>query len=237
MTTKRPTRSGRRSRSPDLERADAPQRSSPARGLSSLANLRLDPYLIVVVFVGVGLATWNFSSQLRLVLLWLVLFAGALIYADIRRVQADYSLANVIRGIAIGVLVGFPFVAFAPSFFGATGERVYGAKDSLMLFERAVLITPIVEALFFRGFLQQEKGLIAGAILFGLAQGVYMITGATMYWAVVLTLMVATGLLGLIYGYVADRYGLTASAACQAAANFLLLVLPPVLERFGAIFP
>ncbi|MBC7262971.1 MAG: CPBP family intramembrane metalloprotease [Chloroflexi bacterium] len=197
----------------------------------------MDPYLVFAAFVGVGLATWNFDPQLRLALLRLVLLAGVLLYADRRQLPVDYSLSKVIQGLAIGALVGLPFVLFAPSFFGATGERFYGSKDLFVLVERAVFITPLVEALFFRGFLQREKGLTAAAALFGLAQGIYVITGAAMYWAVLLTLMVATGLLGLIYGYVAERYGLAASAACQAAANFLLLGLPPILQRFGALFP
>lgn len=206
-------------------------------GATSWAGLQVDPYLVFAVFTGVGLATWNFDSQLRLALLRLVLLAGVLLYADRRRLAVNYSLASVTRGLAIGALVGLPFVLFAPSFFGATMERVYGTQDPFVLIERVALITSLVEALFFRGFLQREKGLIAAAVLFGLAQGVYMIPGAATYWAVVLTLMVATGFLGLIYGYVAERYGLAASAACQAAASFLLLGLPPLLQRFGALFP
>jgi len=42
-------------------------------------------------------------------------------------------------------------------------------------------------------------------------------------------MVVGLAVLGLVYGYVALRYGLAASVACHAAVNLVLFVLPIAL--------
>ena len=48
---------------------------------------------------------------------------------------------------------------------------------------------------------------------------------------ILLAVVFSMGLLGFVYGYVCNQYGLGASIACHAVVNFVLLFLPPVLER------
>jgi membrane protease YdiL (CAAX protease family) len=52
---------------------------------------------------------------------------------------------------------------------------------------------------------------------------------------VVSAVVLGMALLGLLYGYLYQRYGLTSSIACHVAVNFVLLVLPPLMERISAL--
>ncbi len=48
---------------------------------------------------------------------------------------------------------------------------------------------------------------------------------------ILLAVVFSMGLLGFVYGYVCTQYGLGASIACHVVINFVLLFLPPALER------
>jgi len=43
------------------------------------------------------------------------------------------------------------------------------------------------------------------------------------------------GLLGMVYSYVRDRYGLAASIACHVTVGFLVQVLPSLLYSMRVI--
>jgi membrane protease YdiL (CAAX protease family) len=195
----------------------------------------LNPYLAFLLFLGVGVATFRLEHHLRLTLLWLMLLVIVLLYAESGRLKASYSLLNLSRGALVGIIVALPFYLFANDFFYATASRLYGVDDWQVLLERAVFLVPILEESFFRGVVQRERGLLDGALLFGLAQGLYFVTGAYELPAVIAGVVLGMGLLGLLLGYLYKRYGLTASIACHVAVNLVLFVLPVLVEKLSEI--
>ena len=196
---------------------------------------RFDPYFAFLLFVGVGLGTWRVELQLRLTVLWLALLALAMIYAEERPLEANYSLLNLGGGALVGLIVSAPLVFLARGFLNTTSAELYKTSDILLLFQRLVLLAAPIEELYFRGFVQRERGLVSGALLYGLASAVYFLPGHLDFWSVIAVVSLGTGLLGFVYGYICQRYGLSASIACHMVANLVLLVIPSLLDQIAAM--
>ncbi len=195
----------------------------------------LNPYLAFLLLAGVGMATLRIDYELRLSLLWLLLLGLVLLYADTGRFKADYSLLNLARGALLGTVVALPFFLFAKDFFHATASRLYRVEDLQVLVERAVFLVPLLEEGFFRGVVQRERGLRDGALLFGLMQVLYFISELGEFPLVIAAVFIGMTLLGLLYGYMGKRYGLTASIGCHVAVNLVLLVFPSLVQAIGAL--
>ena len=198
-----------------------------------LGDWTLNPYLAFLFLAGVGIATLRVKHNVRLVLLWTGLLILVLLYAERGRLRANYSLLNLARGALVGIVAALPLYLLGRDFFYATASRLYGVDDLLMLVERAVFLVPLLEESFFRGIVQNERGLLDGALLFGLAQALYFVPLVSVFPAVIVVMVLGMILLGLLYGYLYERYGLTASTSCHVAVNSVLLVLPPLAQAMG----
>jgi len=212
------------------ETKSKPRRSAPSRPL--VGEWALNPHLGFLLLVGVGVASARLSHPVRLSLLWIVLLLVILLYAESGRLKSDYSLLSVGRGALFGMIVALPLYLFAKEFFHATASWLYGVEDLQVLLERAVFIVPLLEEAYFRGVVQRERGLVEGAVLFGLTQALYLVS-AVDYFAVIAAVVVGMILAGLLYGYLYKRYGLTASIAGHATINLVLLVLPALAAKLA----
>ncbi len=211
-------------------------RRQSGRGSSDRSLTRgwaLNPYLSFFLLVGVSMATFRLEHHLRLALLWLALLFIVLLYADGKPLRANYSLRNLSRGAWLGLVVALPVSLVAHKFLYATASWLYGANDLLALAERAVFLVPVLEESFFRGVVQRERGLLEGALLFGVAQALYFVTAVDVFPLVITALVAAMTLLGLLYGYLYSRHGLTASISCHVVTKFVLLVLPVLVEQIS----
>jgi membrane protease YdiL (CAAX protease family) len=195
----------------------------------------VNPYLAFLLLVGVGMATLRLDHGLRLALLWLVMLFLVLLYAESGRLEAHYSLLNLARGSLVGLIVSLPFFLFAQDFFYATAVRLYGVDDLQVLLERTVFLVPVLEEVFFRGMVQHEKGLRDGALLYGLMQVLYFVSVANVFPVVISVVVAGMILLGLLYGYMYQHYGLTSSIGCHVAVNMVLLVLPAAVDAISAL--
>jgi len=235
----------RRSRNRDYEVAESlpaapptrqetrgkPRRSVPSRPFVS--DWALNPRLGFFLLVGVGVASIRLSHPVRLTLLWLVLLVLILLYAESGRLKSNYSLLNLGRGALVGTVVALPFYLFAKDFFHATASWLYSVQDLQVLLERAVFIVPLLEEGYFRGVVQRERGLVEGAVLFGLAQAVYFVSAVGVFPAVIAVVVLVMFLAGLLYGYLYKRYGLAASIAGHTTVNLVLFVLPVVVSKIA----
>ncbi len=239
----RPTK---RQRTRRYEKAETQVKSSTARRgtrrskespavRTLLGGWVLNPYLGFLLLFGVGVATFRLEHHLRLTVLWLILLGIVLLYAETGRLRGSYSLLNLSRGALVGAIVTLPFYLFAKDFFLGTAARLYGVEEWQVLLERAVFLVPILEGSFFRGVVQRERRLLDGALLFGLAQGLYVVATVDVFPFVVAAVVLGMGLLGLLYGYLYQRHGLTASIACHAAVNFVLFVLPKLADEISGL--
>ena len=73
---------------------------------------------------------------------------------------------------------------------------------------------------------------MAAALFYGLGQGILFLPGLGGFPVILAAVVVATALLGFVYGYVCQRYGLSASISCHAIVNLVLLFLPLALDQW-----
>ena len=198
--------------------------------LDVLANI--DPYLTFLIFAVIGVGTLRLGMEARLLILWLVLLGFCLIYAEGQDIAAQYGLVNLGRGAVVGLVISLPLLLLAREALKTTSARLFPFTTEAALFQSLVLLTAPIEGLYFRGFLQRERGLVITALLYGLGQGVFFLPGLSGFPAVLAAVVVATALLGFVYGYVCQRYGLSASMSCHATVNLILLFLPLVLDQW-----
>lgn len=195
-----------------------------------LANF--DPYLTFLIFAVVGLGTLPLGMEARLLVLWLVLLGIGLIYAERQAIAVQYGLLNLGRGAAVGLVISLPLLLLARDALQTTSARLFPLTSQAALFQNVVLLAAPIEGLYFRGFLQRERGLVVAALLYGLGEGVLFLPGLSGFPVVLVAVIVAMALLGFVYGYVCQRYGLSASISCQATVNLVLLFLPLVLDQW-----
>jgi membrane protease YdiL (CAAX protease family) len=211
-----------------------PRRRRKSRSRKS-SRRELDPYFAYLIFVGVGLGSLQVNPEVRLTLLWFTLLALSLIYAGQKPVAARYSLANLGRGAVAGLIVSLPFLLAARGVLNASATRLFPMPSQAALFQALIFVSAPVEELYFRGVLQRERDLLSASLLYGLAGAVFFLPLFLPAFGdlvlVLLAVVLGMGLLGFVYGYVCNQYGLGASIACHAVVNFVLLFLPPVLER------
>jgi membrane protease YdiL (CAAX protease family) len=208
----------------------SPRRSSKSRSRKS-SRRDLDPYFAYLIFAGVGLGSLQVNPEVRLTLLWFTLLALSLIYAGRKPVAARYSLANLGRGAVVGTIISLPFLLTARGVLNASATRLFPMPSQAALFQALTFVSAPVEELYFRGILQRERGLLSASVLYGLAGAVFFLPVFRSFAFILLAVVFSMGLLGFVYGYVCNQYGLGASIACHAVVNFVLLFLPPVLER------
>lgn len=208
----------------------SPRRRSKSRSSKS-SRRDLDPYLAYLIFAGVGLGSLQVNPEVRLTLLWSTLLALSLIYAGWKPVTTRYSLANLGRGAIVGLIISLPFLLAAKGVLNASSTRLFPMPSQAALFQALTFVSAPVEELYFRGVLQRERGLPSAAVLYGLAGAVFFLPVFRSFALILLAVVLSMGLLGFVYGYVCNQYGLAASIACHAVVNFVLLFLPPVLER------
>ena len=192
----------------------------------------LDPYWAFLVFAVVGLGTWRMGEESRSLVLWLVLLGACLVYADEKAIVMQYGLVNLGRGIVVALLISTPMLLLARDALRAISANLFPLTSGAALLQNLVLVSAPIEGLYFRGFLQRERGLVAAAMLYGLGQGIVFLPGLSSFPAVLVGVVVAAAFLGFVYSYVCQRYGLSASISCQATMNLVLLFLPPALDTW-----
>jgi len=191
---------------------------------------KFDPYLTFLIFAVVGLGTLRIEVEARLLILWLLWLGVGLIYADEKAIAMQYGLVNLGRGAVVGLVLSLPLLLLAEDALKTTSARLFPWASEAALFQNLVLLAAPIEGVYFRGFLQRERGLVIAALLYGLGQGVLFLPGLGGFPAVWAAVVVAAALLGFIYGYVCQRYGLSASISCHATVNLVLLFFPLALD-------
>ena len=208
--------------------AAAPRRKRrKASAARPSAQRAVRPTLVYLVFVAIGLGTWGLAQDTRVLALWSVLLLGSLILGAGRgSLRVGYSLPELARGVIFGLVLGLPIALLAPAALAVTAERLFSGARPEALLLRLVLVAPVVEGVYFRGFLQPAVGLGIAALLYGLAGLVLFFPPALGFPAVLVTIAAVLTVFGLIYGVIAERYSVAASIACQAAVALCLWILP-----------
>jgi len=194
---------------------------------------RPDPRILYLVYLGIALGTVLVPQTLRHAILWLVLALLALIYVAMNKIQWQMDLASISRGVLLGAGISLPIYVFGAELLRAPVQVLYGTENPIMLFYLICFVVAPFEEVLFRGALLQGTGLALSLGLYALAGLVLFVPHVALL--VALGMVLAMAILGLLYAYVADAYGLAAAIACHVVVGFVLQVLPTLSHRFSLL--
>ena len=187
----------------------------------------LEPYFLYLILVAVGLGTMLLGQPTRLAIIWTVLVLMGLIYQGHSRIDWRFSLVEIGRGALVGLVIGIPLLAFLSGQLQLFTERLYGTHNTVLLFYQVCFIGAPAEELFFRGVMQSRKGTSISAALYAVTALVYFLFKTPLLATFIA--FVSMGVLGFLYSYVNDRYGLSAAVASHVTIAFLLQVMPSLI--------
>jgi membrane protease YdiL (CAAX protease family) len=190
----------------------------------------VDPWISYLIFLGIGLGTWQVSRPWRQTILWLFLLAWFLLYCGIRPVKASFAWRNVGWGVLIGAVVGLPLLAVFWKYLFSFAVQLFATSDARLLFYELCLFVAPAEELYFRGFVQREKGMVAATVLYTMAALIYFVPGLQIPALAVALSTIVYGLLGFVYSYTYARHGLSAAIAGHFTFNLIAMVLPFLVQ-------
>ncbi|NLG48593.1 MAG: CPBP family intramembrane metalloprotease [Chloroflexi bacterium] len=192
-----------------------------------------EPYLLFLIFVGVGLGTVLVEQKVRLALLWTTMILLSVLYRSKIKVDTDFGPASISRGALLGIVISMPILAFLISQLRVFTERLYATSDVVMLFYQICFVSAPVEEYFFRGIIQGRYGSSVSTTLYAATALLYFLPHAPLLVSFIV--FVAMGTLGLVYGFVRERHGLAASIACHVVVGLILQVIPSMIEALRVL--
>ena len=228
-------------------------RSSTQRksgSVSAASRFHLDPYFASLIFAAAGVGTWRLTTSVRLVLLWTALLLLWLVYREGQSIRLQFSFAELGRGGGVGLAIGLPLLVLAyrqlmiavpilyvgvsipTGVLPSDGALVVNEADVLgaFMFVSLVLLAPLAEGLFFRSILQRELGFVVSVGFYAIANTILFLPAAGSYWIVLLAVCCVTTMLGIVYAFLHERYGLATSIVCNMVVNLAMLFAPVVLR-------
>lgn len=197
------------------------------------APAALEPYFLYLILAAVGIGTALLEQSTRLAIVWTVMVLIGLAYQGYSRIDWRFSLLEIGRGVLVGLVIGVPLLAFLSGQLQAFTERIYGTHDTVLLFYQVCFIAAPAEELFFRGIVQTRKGISISVGLYAVMALIYFVPEAPLVGCLIS--FVSMGVLGYLYGYVNERYGLSAAVACHVTIAFLLQVTPSFIVAARAV--
>lgn len=177
-----------------------------------------------MLWLGLALATGRLPQAARLLTLEVAWLAALLVYAPAIKARLSLSGRDVAIGVVLGGLLGAPVAALLAPQLATVSEQLLGTRDPVWLCYPAVLVLPLLEGAFFRGVLATQRGAVMSGLLYGAAWAALALAKAPL--GLTLGMGGAMAILGMALGFVAQRLGLTAAIACQAALNLVMLLGP-----------
>jgi membrane protease YdiL (CAAX protease family) len=210
---------------------DAAQAQPALEAKEPEAAERLSPVFGYLLYLALAMGTLSVDVETRYTILWtaLIVLGGFLVLVDSDRSLGEITSVGLTWGMGIGFIIGLPMLIVAARGLAQTSSVLLPYSTLPALFQAVAIIGPLGETLFYRGAMQGEHGLTAGALSASLGS-VLLYWPAAMGYASVLTVAVALATaLAFTFGYVRTRYGLAAACACQVMSNLMLLFLPRLI--------
>ena len=187
-----------------------------------------EPLLLFYIFVGVGLGTVALPQDTRLAVLWTTLALLTLLRWSREGVQMDLSLPAMGRGALLAGVISLPLLVLLPGPLRVFAERLYGTNHVVLLFYQVCFVSAPVEEAFFRGVILEDRGSSMAAGLY--AASVLLLFAPHVPIPAALLITFAAALMGLVYGYVCEHYGLAAAIACHVTSALMLQVIPSFID-------
>ena len=191
---------------------------------------RLDPLFPFLLYLALGVGTlfMNLDPPLRYTVLWTALIALGTYFTiiDVDDTSRWLTSLNLGWGVSIGLVFTLPVLILFSAGLKDMSTILFPQMSRALLFQSLAFVAPLGETLFFRGAMQDRRGIVVSVIGAGLS-GVLLFYPAAYYLPIYL---VAAGLVTVvlagIYSFIRSQYGLAAAYVCQVTVNLLLLFTP-----------
>ncbi len=193
------------------------------------------PYLFYIVLVGVGLGTVAMGLWPRLALLSAALAVVNVVCGTKRMVDLNLTVGSITRGSLLGLVVALPLLVFLAEPLRVYTQRLYVTSNTVLVFYQVCFVSAPLEEFFFRGIVQEQVGPIVGSTLYALMGALYFLPHVPIL--VTLIVVVAMGLLGIVYSMIRERHGVAAAIASHVMIGFVLQVLPLLLDTLRPLIP
>ncbi len=194
-----------------------------------LDGIDFDALFAYLIYMALGLGTLYLGIGLRYGVLAAVMVIAGALFVLVNREAEPVLLINLGWGVSIGLVFSLPLLILTGPGLGETARTVFPFTEPSAALYLLVFVLPLGETLFFRGFIQRERG-------FGMAVGAAALANLLLYWPAgvsrpvyLAVIAVFSAVLASIYSFVQMRNGLAAALVCQVVANVVLLLLPMLL--------
>lgn len=219
------------------------RRRTSTQSKTKSRSFALDPLFSCLIFAGVGLGTLGMEASPRLAVLWVSLLVLWILYREGQSLKLRYQYTEIGRGVLAGLAVGVPLLLLSlrplataiPILFVGTQQTALEQGIGTTVFLTVVLLAPLAEELFFRDILQRELGLWVTMALYAAAGLVLFLPTAGQYPVVLLSVVGVWSVLGAMYAFFYERFGLAATMAAHTIVNLLLLYIPAILSYLGLL--
>jgi hypothetical protein len=186
--------------------------------------------LAIAISIGLAPLVGGGDPAMRYTIAWGVLaFFGVLawLFGNLEPI-ADEPPADLIWGVAFGLLIGVPAMLFGGGLLSGAARRLFVDMTPGEVLAYVIFVMPLAETLFFRGLLHGSRPFWMVALMsafwsFVLYLPLLDIGQFPLVAFVVCMLLV---LLNILYGYVRERNGLAAAWLCQIVANVVVIFVP-----------
>ncbi|PJF40813.1 MAG: hypothetical protein CUN55_12300 [Phototrophicales bacterium] len=204
-----------------------------------LQQRETDPIIALMIIGAISLGLTPLDAVVRYVILWSLLGGAGLIAYILGSSQriSHTTVDDLIAGVSFGGWVGVPLMIALGTTLARISERMFnadGTSETVMntwVFMAVVFVQPSADTLFFRGAMQQFRGLMITTLL-------ATIWTITLYFphmnlrnatGVAVTIAIFFTFLNFLYSYVRARNGLAAAWICQIITGSLLWFWPRIL--------
>lgn len=194
-----------------------------------LDGIDFDAVFAYLIYMALGLGTLYLGIGLRYGVLAAVMVMAGALFVLVNRDPEPVLLINLGWGVSIGLVFSLPLLILTGPGLGETARTVFPFAEPSAALYLLVFALPLGETLFFRGFIQRERG-------FAIAVGAAALASLLLYWPAgasrpvyLAVIAVFSAVLASIYSFVQMRNGLAAALICQVVANVVLLLLPMLL--------
>jgi hypothetical protein len=228
---------------PVVEEIDADQDEEKEDSHPSLLarprRSEVDPIFAFLVVLALSIGLIPVEGAIRYVILWTALggFGVATYILGSGQRLSDTSVENLQAGLLFGLGTGIPFVILAGSALSTVSARMFDVQDTpgyvmnTWVFMAVGFVMPAAESLFFRGALQELRGLLLAGILATLWSILLFFPHMELRNATGVAVVIAIffTFLNFLYSYLRFRNGLAAAWICQIITGTLLWFAPRLL--------
>ncbi len=184
-------------------------------------------YVILVIVTALGL--YNLAADTRFTIVWsaLTVLGAASIAADRLHVERP-NLRDLFVGVGYGALIGVPMMIIAAPALQRLSFDIFGRPGDAFVFQALAFAMPMGETLFFRGAIQQSRGLLVTVLAASLWSLMLFLPAMNVsaYPLVAIVISLSLCVVNFLYSYLAERVGLFSAWTCQTTISLLLLWVP-----------